>query len=87
MLRCMTVAVPTRFDDDELATLDRLVADGLGENRSAVIRRAVFELDERARRARIGREIAESYTARPQTADDDAWAMANAIALTEAEPW
>ena len=31
--------------------------------------------------------IADSYRAQPQTVDDDDQAMANAIAMTEAEPW
>ena len=35
----------------------------------------------------IGAEIAASYMARPQTAEDDALAMANARAITQAEPW
>ena len=38
-------------------------------------------------RARMGRLIADSYRARPQNADDDADAMANAIAMTEEELW
>ena len=34
-----------------------------------------------------GKVIADSYRAQPQTVDDDDQAMANAIAMTEAEPW
>jgi Arc/MetJ-type ribon-helix-helix transcriptional regulator len=83
----MTTPVPTRFSDEELTAIDRLVSEGVGENRSAVIRRAVDLLDDAARRARIGESIAESYRRQPQTAEDDAQAMANAIAMSEAEPW
>ena len=83
----MTTPVPTRFNDEELAMIDELVAAGVGETRSAVIRRGVVHLADSVRRARTGAAIATSYRARPQTPDDDALAMASAIALTEAEPW
>jgi Arc/MetJ-type ribon-helix-helix transcriptional regulator len=83
----MTTPVPTRFSDDEIALLDALVEQGVGENRSAVIRRSVHHLADAVRRAGVGSAIAESYRAHPQTVDDDELAMASAIALTEAEPW
>ncbi len=79
--------MPTRFSDEELITIDRLVAEGVGENRSDVIRRAVDHLNDAVRRTRTGEAIAESYRIRPQNDDDNAMAMANAIAMTEAEPW
>jgi hypothetical protein len=31
--------------------------------------------------------IADAYREMPQTEAEDTWTMANAIALTEAEPW
>jgi Arc/MetJ-type ribon-helix-helix transcriptional regulator len=83
----MTTPVPTRFSDDELAIIDALVDEGVGESRSAVIRQGVHHLADSVRRAKVGRVIAESYRVHPQTAEDDALAMANATALTEAEPW
>jgi len=83
----VTNPVPTRFSDEELELIDQLVADGLGTNRSAVIRRSVAHLAETVRRARVGASIAESYRRIPQTPEDDELAMASAIALTEAEPW
>jgi Arc/MetJ-type ribon-helix-helix transcriptional regulator len=83
----MTTPVPTRFSDEELATIDRLVAQGVGDNRSDVIRRAVDHLDSAVRRSRIGEVIAGSYRRHPQSDEDGAMAMANAIAITEAEPW
>jgi Arc/MetJ-type ribon-helix-helix transcriptional regulator len=83
----MTTPIPTRFSDEELATIDRLVSEGVGENRSDVIRRAIERLDDAVRRARVGETIANSYRHQPQSSDDDALAMANAIAMTEAEPW
>lgn len=87
ILKCMTTPIPTRFSDEELAIIDRLVSGGVGKNRSDVIRRAVEHLDDAVRRARIGEAIVNSYRDHPQSSEDDAFAMANAIAMTEAEPW
>ncbi len=83
----MTRAVPTRFNARQIQTLDRLVAAGVGETRSEVIRRAVEHLAESFERARAGQRIANSYREQPQSAEEDAMAMANAIAMVEAEPW
>ena len=83
----MTTPVPTRFTDAELALIDELVAKGIGNSRSAVIRRGVLHLADAVRRAQIGEAIARSYREHPQSPEDDALAMANAIAMTEAEPW
>ena len=79
--------MPTRFSDDELELIDELVAEGVGENRSAVIRRAVAHLADAVRRTSAGAAIASSYRQRPQTVEDDELAMASALALTEAESW
>jgi Arc/MetJ-type ribon-helix-helix transcriptional regulator len=83
----MTTPVPTRFTDRELELLDELVAAGIGDNRSAVVRKAVVRLADAVRRAKDGASIAASYEEVPQSADDDRLALANAIAMTEAEPW
>ena len=83
----MTSPVPTRFSEADLAVLDRLVSEGVGRNRSEVIRQAVLSLDDALRRAKIGESIAESYHLQPQSAEEEAFAISNAIAMTEAEPW
>lgn len=83
----MTTPVPTRFSDDELALIDELVDEGVGETRSAVIRKGVHHLAAAVRRANVGAAIATSYLEVPQTSEDDDLAMASAIAMTEAEPW
>lgn len=83
----MTTPVPTRFTNEELTLIDELVREGVAESRSAVIRKGVHHLVDSIRRAKIGEAIAQSYQDRPQTAEDDDLAMANAIAMTEAEPW
>lgn len=83
----MTVPVPTRFSEEEVGLLDELVAAGVGENRSAVVRKAVLRLVDAVRRAADGASIADSYREVPQSPDDDQLALANAMAMTEAEPW
>ena len=83
----MTTPVPTRFTDAELALIDELVEDGVGESRSAVIRKGVRHLADAVHRDRVGTSIARSYREHPQGSEDDNLAMANAVALTEAEPW
>ena len=83
----MTTPVPTRFSDEELGLIDELVNEGIGDSRSAVIRRGVHHLADSVRQARVGASIAQSYREHPQTAEDDELAMASANAMTEAEPW
>jgi Arc/MetJ-type ribon-helix-helix transcriptional regulator len=83
----MTTPVPTRFSEEEIELLDELVAAGIGETRSAVVREAVVRLADAVRRAADGAAIAASYQASPQSADEDRLALASAIAMTEAEPW
>lgn len=83
----MTTPVPTRFTHEELALIDELVDEGIGDSRSAVIRRGVHHLADSVQRARVGASIAQSYRERPQTPEDDELAMASATAMTEAEPW
>ena len=87
ILKRMTTPVPTRFSNEELALIDDLVEQGVGDSRSAVIRQGVHHLADTVQRARIGADIAASYRDQPQTSEDDDLAMANAIAMTEAEPW
>lgn len=83
----MTTPVPTRFTNDELELIDQLVNEGVGASRSAVIRRGVHHLADSIRRMRVGAAIVESYQECPQAPEDDALAMASAMAMTEAEPW
>jgi Arc/MetJ-type ribon-helix-helix transcriptional regulator len=83
----MTRPVPTRFSDEELQMIDDLVAEGMADSRSALIRRAIRHYADAVHRARIGAAIADSYRQHPQSTEDDELAMATAMALTEAEPW
>lgn len=83
----MTTPIPTRFSEGQTENIDRLVASGVGTSRSDVVRQAVDHFVDSVRRAREGAAIAESYRQMPQAPDEDAAALANAIAMTEAEPW
>ena len=83
----MTTPIPTRFSEGQTESIDRLVAAGVGSSRSDVVRQAVDHFVDSVRRAREGEAIAESYRRMPQGPDEDAAALANAIAMTEAEPW
>ncbi len=67
--------------------IDQLVDHGVADSRSGVIRRGVHDLVDTVRRAQIGETIAASYRETAQTDDDNELAMANAIAMTEAESW
>ena len=72
----MTTPIPTRFSDEELALIDELVAEGVGENRSAVIRQGLHHLAdaETVLFDRIRRVLSEG---RPivWAFDQDAWAQ------------
>ncbi len=82
-----TTQVPTRFGERQLSMLDELVESGVASSRSEAIRLAVEQLAIAHRRRAVGQSIADSYRQLPQTDDDDDLALANAIAMTEAEPW
>ena len=72
---------------DAAHVLREAVDHGVADSRSAVIRRGVHHLVDSVRRAQIGETIAASYRELPQTNEDNELAMANAIAMTEAESW
>lgn len=79
--------MPTRFAERELTILDELVESGVAGSRSEVIRLAVEQLADAHRRRIVGQSIVDAYRLMPQTAEENDLALANAIAMTEAEPW
>ena len=83
----MTTQVPTRFAERELTVLDELVTSGVAKSRSEVIRLAVEQLALAHRRRVVGQSIVDAYREMRQTSEEDDLALANAIAMTEAEPW
>ena len=77
----------TRIDDDLAAAVDMLVADGLVESRSEAVRRGLRALVDEERRRRTAEAIVAGYRARPQEADEVAWADEAAIRMISEEPW
>lgn len=65
ILKRLTTPVPTRFSDEELALIDDLVEQGIGDSRSAVIRQAIHQLAELVRRARVGADVTSTIRAIP----------------------
>jgi len=79
--------IVVRLEQDLLDVLDRLVADGAGDSRSDVTRRALTEFADRRRRAAVGRAIADEYRERPQTEAEIAWLDSSTAAMIADEPW
>jgi len=74
---CMAFAVlsavqqlVTRVDDQLVAAVDALVADGVFGSRSDAVRAGLRAIVDRHRRAQVAAEIVEAYQARPQTDDE-----------------
>jgi Arc/MetJ-type ribon-helix-helix transcriptional regulator len=81
------VQVVTRLDDGLAAELDGLVADGIVGNRSEAVRLGLQRLVEEHRRQRVGAEIVNAYSARPQTEEELAGLDQATRALIAEEPW
>lgn len=77
----------TRLDDQLVAKVDRLVADGVVANRSEAVRLGLERLVDQHRRSRIGAQIADAYRHQPQTDEELAGLDAATRALVEEEPW
>lgn len=65
MVRVAT-RVQTRLDDDELARLDAIVAQGLFRNRSEALRAGLALLLRREREREVAAAYARGYGAHPQ---------------------
>lgn len=81
------VQVVTRLDDGLAAELDSLVADGIAGNRSEAVRLGLQRLIEEHRRQRVGAQIVEAYSRRPQTEEELAGLDQATRALIAEEPW
>jgi Arc/MetJ-type ribon-helix-helix transcriptional regulator len=77
----------TRIDDQLASEIDELVAQGVGTNRSEVVRLGLEQLIDRHRRQRTGALIAESYRRIPPTDVEIASLDYATRALVEEEPW
>lgn len=79
--------IVARLDEELVADLDDLVADGLVASRSEGVRVALVRLVDEHRRRRIGAEIVAGYERHPETAEELAQAQQATRALIEEEPW
>ena len=77
----------TRVDEDLLADIDRLVADGVVANRSEAVRLALERLVDQQQRQRVGSAIVNAYRRRPQTDEELAGLDEATRALVNEEPW
>jgi metal-responsive CopG/Arc/MetJ family transcriptional regulator len=79
--------VVTRLDDELVADLDGLVADGVVASRSEGVRVALEKLVDEQRRRRIGAEIIAGYERCPETDEEIAHAERLTRASIAEEPW
>jgi Arc/MetJ-type ribon-helix-helix transcriptional regulator len=79
--------VVTRLEDELVADLDGLVADGVVASRSEGVRMGLERLVEEHRRRRIGAEIVAGYVRQPQTDEEIAGAKRALRAAIDEEPW
>jgi metal-responsive CopG/Arc/MetJ family transcriptional regulator len=79
--------VVTRLDDELVASLDGLVADGVVASRSEGVRVALEKLVDEQRRSRTGAEIVAGYERCPETDEELAQAEQATRGLIEEEPW
>lgn len=77
----------TRIDNDLVASIDELIAEGVVESRSDAVRRGLHALIEQTRRRRTADAIAAGYADRPQTEDEVAWADQATVQMIADEPW
>ena len=77
----------TRLDDELVALVDGLIADGLVDSRSDAVRRGLRGLVEHHRRRRTAEAIVRGYQEVPQTDDEVGWSDAATIAMIHEEPW
>lgn len=76
-----------RMDEELLAEVDRLVADGVVRSRSDAVRVGLRSLVDRHMRRSIGDAIVDSYRRRPQCDADVGWADEATAAMIAEEPW
>jgi Arc/MetJ-type ribon-helix-helix transcriptional regulator len=79
--------VVTRLNDELVADLDGLVAEGFVASRSEAVRMALEKLVDERRRQRIGAEIVAGYERCPETEEELAGLDRKTRALVAEEPW
>ncbi|HWH34903.1 MAG TPA: ribbon-helix-helix domain-containing protein [Acidimicrobiales bacterium] len=83
----MTIQIAVKLDDEAVAKLDQLVAEGAYASRSQAVRRAVDTLVRSEERWRIDQGFAEGFARQPETDGEMAEATRLAIESIHEEPW
>lgn len=83
----MSEQIAVRLSDPRSSELDELVRSGQFPSRAEAVRRAIGELVDRERRARLGASIAAGYQRILQTDEEVAVAEAAAVRSIHEEPW
>jgi Arc/MetJ-type ribon-helix-helix transcriptional regulator len=79
--------IVSRVDDELVAAVDGLVAEGLVASRSEAVRLGLEALVDRHRRAEIAARIVEGYRRQPQSSVDVGWADEATRRMIAEEPW
>ena len=79
--------IAIRLPAEQLDELDELVATGAYESRAAAVRAGIDAVAAIERRRRIDEAILEGYRRTPQTAGEQAAALASLRDAIAAEPW
>lgn len=77
----------TRVDDELMAAVDALVAEGVVASRSEAVRVGLARLVDRHRRDAIGAGIRAGYRTRPQAEAEVGWADEATVRMIAEEPW
>ena len=79
--------IVTRLDDELVAQVDRLVADGIVASRSDAVRSGLRALIDMQRRRAIATAIVDGYRRQPQDDRKAGWSDDMTIAMIAEEPW
>lgn len=82
-----TQQVAVRLPLELLATVDRLVADGVYPSRAAAVRAGLEAVADAERRRQVDQAVVEGYTRLPPTPAEDAAALASLREAIAEEPW
>ncbi len=83
----MTTQIAVKLPEATVRRLDALVTDGVFENRSQAVRRALDVLVAAAERAAVDHAFAKGFASHPETPEELAEATRLAIESIEEEPW
>lgn len=87
---CYAVGMPqlvTRIDENLVASIDELIAEGDFASRSEAVRQGLQILIDQARRRRTAQAIIAGYEAQPQTEEEVGWADEATIRMIKEESW